>query len=378
MVDSLYLDSLEIRGYRALRKLRIERLARVNLVVGKNNVGKTSLLEALWLYAYRGSPQVIWSILESREEGARRKGLFTSEAQDSTDRSLSVRNLLSGRADLMAELEPITIGPANGGTSSLSMAFGWWALQNVGSPMKSERRLIGPEDYSATENRWLGVTNKFGDQREVVHWLDRVDLVQHRLQSVPEGGSAPCVFVSANGLDISRIGQLWDSIALTNLEEDVLKSLKLIAPDTEGVRLVLGPYRSEGQRVPIVKLAGTPEPVPLRSIGEGMNRLFGVALALANSNQGLLLIDEVESGIHYSVLPQLWRLIFETAHRLNVQVFATTHSWDCIEAFQRAAEEDKHEEGLLVRLERRKGEMVATEFDERRLGIATREEIEVR
>ena len=109
-----------------------------------------------------------------------------------------------------------------------------------------------------------------------------------------------------------------------------------------------------------------------------MNRMFGIALALVNAKDGMLLIDEVDTGLHYSVLPDLWKLIFEVAHRLNVQVFATSHSWDCIQAFQQAAEANKDEEGMLIRLENRDGEVVPVMFDERKLNIAAREQIEVR
>ena len=109
-----------------------------------------------------------------------------------------------------------------------------------------------------------------------------------------------------------------------------------------------------------------------------MQRLFGIALALVNARNGILLIDEIENGIHYSVQPDMWHLIFRVAHQLNIQVFATTHSWDCIEAFQKAAQEDTQNEGLLIRLESKKSKIVVTLFDERQLGIATREQIEVR
>jgi len=109
-----------------------------------------------------------------------------------------------------------------------------------------------------------------------------------------------------------------------------------------------------------------------------MQRMFGIALALVNAKDGMLLIDEFENGLHYSVQPDLWRLIFQVARRLNVQVFATTQSWDCVEAFQKAAQEDTQNEGVLIRLESKKGKIVATLFDERQLGIATREQIEVR
>jgi AAA15 family ATPase/GTPase len=105
---------------------------------------------------------------------------------------------------------------------------------------------------------------------------------------------------------------------------------------------------------------------------------LGISLALVNAKDGILLIDEFENGLHYSVLPGLWRLVFHIANHLNVQVFATTHSWDCIEAFQQAVHEVAESEGLLIRLESKKGKIVTTLFDERKLEIATREQIGVR
>lgn len=113
-------------------------------------------------------------------------------------------------------------------------------------------------------------------------------------------------------------------------------------------------------------------------MGDGMTRMLHLVLALVNARDGMLLIDEVENGIHYSVQPDLWRLVFQVARRLNVQVFATSHSLDCVQAFQRAAEEDEAEEGILIRLQHRKGEIEAVPFDEDKLGFATREQIEVR
>jgi AAA15 family ATPase/GTPase len=123
---------------------------------------------------------------------------------------------------------------------------------------------------------------------------------------------------------------------------------------------------------------GKSKPLPLQNLGNGIWRNLGIALALVNAKDGILLIDEFEHGLYYSVQPDLWGFIFRLARSLNVQVFATTHSWDCIEAFQRAASEDHQEEGLLIRLESKKGEIGVTLYDERVLTIATREHIEVR
>ena len=87
-----------------------------------------------------------------------------------------------------------------------------------------------------------------------------------------------------------------------------------------------------------------------------MNRLLGNALALVNAKGGIFLIDEVESGLHYSVQPDMWRLILETAAKLNVQVFATTHSLDCLRAFESAASERGEDESLLISLRRHRQE----------------------
>jgi predicted ATPase len=173
-----------------------------------------------------------------------------------------------------------------------------------------------------------------------------------------------------------RPERFWDGIALTPSEDDVIEAMRLITPEVE--RLVLKPI-DEGSRtrVPFVKIKGQDEPVTLRSLGDGMNRVFGIALALAKARDGLLMIDEVENGLHYSVQSDIWRMIFEVARKLNVQVFATTHSYDCIKAFEEAAR-TSDEEGVLIRLAQKGGRTLVGEFDENELGVAVQGQIEVR
>ena len=91
----------------------------------------------------------------------------------------------------------------------------------------------------------------------------------------------------------------------------------------------------------------------------------------------MLLVDEIENGLHYSVQTEIWRTIFGLAKDLDVQVFATSHSWDCVRAFQEAASESP-EEGVLVRLSRRGEKVIPTLFTEKELELVTRDHIEVR
>ena len=128
----------------------------------------------------------------------------------------------------------------------------------------------------------------------------------------------------------------------------------------------------------VVRLEGQSFPVPLASFGDGALRLFGVALALINSKDGFLLIDEVENGIHHSVQRNLWRMILKTATENNVQVLATTHSFDCVRGFAQAMTEYEENDGALVRIERKDEEMWAVEYSKDDLKIAAEQHIEVR
>jgi hypothetical protein len=187
----------------------------------------------------------------------------------------------------------------------------------------------------------------------------------------------PCIFVSPYGGEkTATLGALWDKIALSDREKDVIDALRIIDPKISAVSMVGGEGPRQ-TRTAIVRAENIRRPVPLRSYGDGLNRLFGIVLSLVNAKEGLLLIDEFENGMHHTVQLDAWRIVFKLAKRLGVQVFATSHSWDSIEAFQKAASETP-EQGVLVRLSRKDEKIIPTIFSEEELAIATRDRIEVR
>ena len=199
------------------------------------------------------------------------------------------------------------------------------------------------------------------------------------------------------------LGRWWDSIAGTTYEREAIDSLSIVAP-LELVRLIDDPTRHPG-RVFLVRMQGETEPVPLKSLGGGPWRMFQIATAVAylarmssshkQSVQAaspdtpgetlahptkLLLIDEIENGIHYTLHVKLWRFIFRLAQRYNLQVFATSHSWDCLKGFQKALAADEQADGLAIRLERVEGQEQtgAVIIDRDDLPIVIRDSIEVR
>jgi AAA domain, putative AbiEii toxin, Type IV TA system/AAA ATPase domain len=364
-MSNLILNSLEIRNFRAFEHLQIERLGRVNLIVGKNNVGKTSLLEAIQLYASRAStPTFIWEIMRARRE-------MNKPLVNVRDMLATLKYLYYGRNDIIPGLQPMRIGPINSPGETLTIAIDW-SITEMRDGTLNTRPLEPGEDYSAD-----ALAPRFTIQAAGTTLSYPID------PSLPQGilrlnsNEIPCLLTPAHGLNSQRLTELWDGIALTKLQADVLATLRLIAPGLVDLTFVSTPL-SGGERIPVVKIANVDEPLTLYSLGDGMLRALGISLALVNAKDGLLLIDEFENGLYYSVQPDVWRLIFRVARNLNIQVFATTHSWDCIEAFQQAAQEDTQNEGLLIRLESKKDRIVPTLFDARQLGIATREHIEVR
>ncbi len=117
---------------------------------------------------------------------------------------------------------------------------------------------------------------------------------------------------------------MWNDIQLTDAEKSVLEAVRLIAPNVE--RISVRSEQSELRKpIPIIRIKGQDEPLPLRVLGDGINRIFGLTLALINAKGGMLLIDEIENGIHYSVFNHFWRFIF--TRQLNLMYkFSQQHT----------------------------------------------------
>jgi AAA15 family ATPase/GTPase len=114
-------------------------------------------------------------------------------------------------------------------------------------------------------------------------------------------------------------------------------------------------------------------------MGDGMRHILTIAMASVTVENGFLLVDEIETGLYYEAQTEMWRFIFEIAKELNVQVFATTHSWDCIVSFQEALAQSENDSiGKLLRLSRQNNDIRAVEYNSNELLVAVRQGIEVR
>ncbi|MBI4326873.1 MAG: ATP-binding protein [Chloroflexi bacterium] len=126
------------------------------------------------------------------------------------------------------------------------------------------------------------------------------------------------------------------------------------------------------QQAPLIyaDLQGLPEMIPVTHLGQGFCRLLDIYSEILASDAQVLLVDEVENGIHHSVMPIVWKGLFHAAMEADLQVFATTHSWECILAADQAAREADSYDLSLIRLDRVDGDVKATVMEEKTLTTA--------
>ncbi|NLF06836.1 MAG: AAA family ATPase [Pirellulaceae bacterium] len=394
------LPSFEIENFRAFSQLRIGHLGGVNLVVGRNNVGKTMLLEAIRFYASGGNPTLLIDLLQDRDE------ILLGHHSDEEPRNahLHFASLFFGRE--------ITNGPDGAAIlqanqkdpSAIRVEVG--LFRRIPSKQTPGRYHIEPVDETESDDLrvFQAISILFGGNQ--IRFLPLDDLYRFRYRiprnpqpDVPYEYSMPA-FVPANGVDQKTLLRQWDSIALRDAAEDrVNQCLDIVAP----VARITAVEHSDRphSRMFMVRMRGKNEPVPLKSVGDGMVHIFQIALAVESAINGwalpspkvpksllpdfppmhpagVLLVDELENGVHFSILPKLWKFIFQASRLNNVQVFATTHSWDCVEAFQTVAAEERDVEGALIRLEKSGDYNKAVTFSEEELAIVARDQIEVR
>lgn len=378
---ALHLPSLSIKGFRGLRALSIPRLGRVTLFVGKNGVGKTTLLDAVRVFAARGHYSVLSDILRRRDE--------LTDAIDEDGNEMLAPNweaLFHGWHS--SPDEPISIGLVGmeGETSPLCIRTVPISERNLAQWRRGIPELFTDDDMKAVQIECQGAKQEIpiGNLGGRIPFRFTRQVWRNDETQLPS--EILCESLGPSLLSNADVARFWDKVALTEDETRALEALNLLFGDIDRAAVVgtsketplpFPPYGRHGRRA-VVKLKGQERPVPLKSLGDGAVRLFGVALALANSQGGFLVIDEAENGIHYLMQRDFWRMVLKTAYANNVQVLATTHSWDCAAGFAQAAVDVEEVKGMLIRLEEDGDQMRVVEYSEDALKIAAERGIEVR
>lgn len=372
----LHLPSLKITGLRGFDRLTIPRLGRVTLLAGRNGVGKTTVLDAVRVLAARGRPSVLADLLEEREE-------FATDLNKSGEplTIMDVAALFHGRGEARGNGLAIGPGPEDDDLRLARSSPDEWTDEQKPFHIDGEALKVEYGEWKGYVpwSLMAGSSSKYASPHG--SFVDSL-LGTRRFDEADWPAAVNCESLGPGLPDNNRLAILWNRIHLTDAEDFLVRTMSRHL-DQEVQRMgvvndVGGAPGSLSKRGVFVKLQGHPRPVPLKSFGDGAVRLFGVALELTHSRKGLLLIDEAENGLHHTVQADFWRLVLQAAHDGDVQVLATTHSWDCIVGFARAATECEHTDGVLVRLEPGDDGCRAVVYSEEELAVAADRRIEVR
>lgn len=359
----MLLQNLEISNFKAFKSVQLNDLGRVNLLVGKNNCGKTSVLEALRVFAGNGSLQSLLALAAEREDTGPQGFLKENE---------KLKALVAG---LFKDYDfennnQIVIGDTKQG-KTVTIEYVTYASFNDHEHDRVWKKILSETELDDIYQKESGVEVWNGLDISDIHQKNnhiKFDNAQYILRkNIFEKSKKiiPIYFISSKNNDAGDFSSLMDEISLDDAKkQQVISALNLVEPkiknlafiEIESVSDVIGEIignkdTPSKKRMPFVRLQNSVLNIPLKSMGDGVHRILDIVLHLVSAEKGILLIDEFENGLHYAVQEKLWGLIFKIATELDVQVFVTTHSADCVHSFARASMETD-ENGVLYRIAR--------------------------
>ncbi len=292
------LKSLHIENFKRFQSLDVPTFKRVNLIAGRNNVGKTALLEALAV------------LLDGRNQLPELPKAFRNAEHVGNAHQIFWRWLFHGH-------EHITI----------SGNFDW--VDNFTIKLFEADHVQSGTNLEGFHSRFFHAG---------IHVATRVELspdTRHSVLSLSVQQSNP-------QLDAKQFDRV---VMKKGAEERLEKLLRVIEPRLNSLRSIAT------QGAPLIYAdIGLDERIPAIHLGQGFNRLLNIYASILASGKNVLLIDEIENGLHHEILPEVWRGIRALAESENVQVFATTHSWEAVSAAHEAFAETLDYDFALHRL----------------------------
>ena len=369
------IHSLTIDGYRGFSHFEMPGLRRINLLVGRNNGGKTSVLEMLNLLVSGGDPGALFRIVSRRGER-----VYTDQPSSRPEGEYEISHLFHGH-----NLNPgahFSVSAKNQHPPrSVRCAFSEPSKEDQHRLLSEggEAPNIPPYVLELSGNpkppvAVIPLTRRASLRGEILDPIRR----RHRTAFWDAGFTH---FISTESLTFDTLAAMWNQIALTEAQSRVLQALRSIEPKVEAIAplITAEPYYFYGGRGGfIVKLAEITNPIPIGSFGDGTWRILALSIALSRAKDGVLMVDEIDTGLHYSVMESMWKLVAETSRTQNIQVFATAHSYDCVNSLAAICDKNIEREDLVTiqRIDAR--ERKAVPYYEDEMKIAATRHIEMR
>lgn len=351
-------SELIIRQYRGIKGLTFKGLGNVNILVGDNNVGKTSMLEAI--YCFR-NPDKAYSVVQAAR--TRRNYLysrtstfdmFMSVFPFGEEKRIEIEAEIFGERHNMKLVGDLERRIIKDQIQQLSI---WDSNENNGDEHSDDLELRFVEKEVDCFSGTL-LHNDLSD--ELLLRSDGLNM------SIPISSFWRISFVSA----YSHLSKAIITREAIEYKKEIISLLKMFDDKITGFDLV----RNEETRTTTEfirhKKLGV---VPLYTFGDGLKRVLLLATSLVNSRDGVLLIDEIEASIHVSVLADVFTWLLKASKKFNVQIFASTHSNEALKEITTVAIEDESSDLVAYRIEKFDGAFYTKRFAENQLNYVINE-----
>ena len=302
-------SSITIERFRGIKHSEIEGLKQINLFLGKNNCGKSSLLDAIFLISGLSNPKLPLNI----------NLLRNYRRFESSDMVLDFYALDANK--------PISIKATNEELRELQIS--------VFKPSSSKVNLLSEENNIAStdSNTQYGlvlkcqIDEKAYETSIIMTHSEKNELEQRVKLDSRYKETLACRYLNPKYDFYTSIEGLVDVIKNKD-EKFILDALRLIEPQLKDFVL--------SQNEVLVDI-GLEHRIPINMMGDGARKILSILTTLYECKNGIVLIDEISNGFHYSVMAGLWKAVISAAHKNNVQIFATTHDIDSIKGLRNAA-----------------------------------------
>jgi AAA15 family ATPase/GTPase len=298
------IQNLEITNFKCFKDLKVSGIGRVNLIGGKNNVGKTAFLEAAELFV---------------------------SSKKASDLAYALYTILKRRQNIPRKLIEFDLIYNDESILKISSASKYCSITRSFDTLHQpdlfyKRETVSEDDISdllPTDLLTISVNNnKISIPTE--RFLNRLPM---RIGIDKESDSK--IYISSSKSSEQDISIFLGALINLGIEDLLNYSLSLFDKNISELKQIA----TEQGVILKLKLKNKNSLVLLSSLGEGVNRYIAILCAIWANKDSFLLIDEIENGIHYTNYKKLWEIIFEASVAANCQLFITTHSKECIEAF---------------------------------------------
>ncbi len=301
-------NEIEVSNFRGFDHIKIDHLAKLNVFVGANNVGKSSILESVFMLCGMGNP-----LMPSRVNYWRMQALNSMESTKYLFHNVDFSNRPMLVARLDSYVRRLTFSPFL--QSEIDAVSGDTSINSGVKKLNFDFDVKEEGDFSYHATLFTGVDGTL---------QQTVDLnYQEELN---------CLFISADKNDGNATNN-FATLVKRNRKNLVVDALREFDPDIESIEaLPDGLY---------LVMKGLYELLPISMAGDGVRRMVNILSTVASEDYNIVMVDELDNGLHYSAHKLMWKILLKYIDKHNIQLFVTTHNLECLQSLEAVMQDNE-------------------------------------